>query len=526
MWLTRRSVFVDALRFGLSSWTSNSFSFRGLQCASCSFYVRESSTTSLCRFFFFQRLSFSNLPLCCNVEVSRCFSSCSIFFNDDTKAFFPTNQESSCKVGKLSLIQENRNSNFAGSGDSSEAFSSESSALSELSDCLAGNMIATSVEPYPSFPVHKEPTLEDLDRSVPQVDCEFMAALVRYRSFQRSQFLRKRTELKERVASLTENVAPSVSETSHFARLGGFGFWRSGSAQESSFKKEAVCGDEQVLSSEPAVVVAPEVLSQLSLPEKDLLYSTRPEYEDGFLLLDCRTVNEVTSWGLIEGAKVLPAHEIFAAFHLTPLEFEETFGFRKPEPDNKIICYCQYGPRSLMAAQLLSWFGYLKVLHFREGYYEWGKQYNLLLRRWMEHDKKSGNELRRMATFRAALELQRDVAPEFNKLPMEEAAAYRLDTSRSSGKLRIGDGLRAEAFLAVASLADSLPLLEGSTEEGGLIEKSSLTGEQQLSKFLSQATGIDPEVESTYSNTFSFNDAQEAALQHSTKEHIDPFSSK
>lgn len=458
--------------------------------------------------------------------VKRCFSSSSIFVSDNKQLLLFTDQKSSQKVEKPAWGQKSKKLSFVGSCDSSEPPLVENGTLSGFLDCVVSKKDSTSEEPCLSFPLLKEPTLEDLDRSIPQVDCEFMAALVRYRNFQRSQFLHKRAELKERVASLTEKFAPSVSETSRFARLGGFGFWRSGSIHESTSKKKGTSGEEQVSFSETAIVVAPEILSQLSLPEKDLLCSTRPEYDDGFLLLDCRTVNEVTSWGVIEGAKVLPAHEIFTAFHLTPSEFEETFGFRKPDPGSKIICYCQYGPRSLMAAQLLSWLGYLKVLHFREGYYEWGKQYNLLLRRWMEHDKKSGNELRRMASFRAALELQRDVAPEFNKIPMEEAAAYRLDTSRSLGNLRIGDGLRAEAFLAVASLADSLPLLEDGTKESGFGEKFSLSGEQHLSNFLSQATGIDPEVDSTYSNTFTFNDAQEAALQHSIKEHVDPFSSK
>lgn len=390
----------------------------------------------------------------------------------------------------------------------------DSKDLETGSTSSGSGQVVEAKQDFSSFTGNEEPNLDDLDRSIPQVDCEFIAALVRCRSFQRSQFLQERAKLKESVASLSEKIAPSVAETSRFAKLGGFGSWRS--KFRKGFSSQVVSADDVVntLSSEDAVMVAPELLTRLSSPERDLLDSTRPEYDDGFLLLDCRTVNEITSWGLIEGAKVLPAHEVFSAFHLPPDEFLEAFGFLKPDPTHIIICYCQYGPRSLMAAQLLSWLGYLKVLHFRDGYYEWGKQYNLLLRRWMEHDKKSRNELRRMATFRAALEMQREIAPEFDKLAIEEAAGYRLDTSRSPGKLRIGDGLRAEAYSLLNTLTNSFPQIEEHT------------GEQHLPKFLSQATGIDPEVELPSSTPLNINDAQVAALQHSTTEHVDPFSSK
>ncbi|EPY29257.1 hypothetical protein STCU_04646 [Strigomonas culicis] len=152
-----------------------------------------------------------------------------------------------------------------------------------------------------------------------------------------------------------------------------------------------------------------------------------------------------------------------------------------------------------MAAQILSWMGYVKVLHFRDGYYEWGKQYNLLLRRWMEHDKESGNELRRLAAFQAGLELQREIAPEFNALPMQEAAKYRLDQTRSLGTLQIGDGLRAEAYAKVAALLEGLPEvaghLEGGSGGGRLAIGRASSSEQHLTQFLEQATGMNPLLE-------------------------------
>eukprot|EP00796_Vickermania_ingenoplastis_P005537 gene5538-3994_t len=358
------------------------------------------------------------------------------------------------------------------------------------------NFLETSTPPNESEDnsAVNEPTLADLDRSIPQVDCEFVASLVRCRSYQRSKFLEEKAALKQRVSRMTEDTSRSVLETSRFKLFGGMDLWSRGEGSEGSETEES------------SVVVSPKVLEKLSPRELDLLESMRPEYNDGFILLDCRTVNEVTSWGVIE-------------------DFEAAYGFPKPHPEDMIICYCQYGPRSLMAAQILSWMGYLKVLHFRDGYYEWGKQYNLLLRRWMEHDKTSGNELKRLAAFRAALEMQRDVAPEFNQLPMAEAAGYRIDVSRSPGTLRVGDGLRAEAYAAVASLAESLPLLEDGSETSSTGTPGPLVGEQRVSKFLEQATGINPSTESS-AGTFALSDAQEASLQPTVAEHVDPRSSR
>ncbi|KPA86005.1 putative mitochondrial hypothetical protein [Leptomonas pyrrhocoris] len=362
----------------------------------------------------------------------------------------------------------------------------------------------------------EEPTLTDLDRSIPQVDSEFIASLIRSRNLRRGDFLTRKAVLKQHVDQLTKKAAPSISDAPRLPLVGGLSIGWLTNLQNSLGGSDD--GGVVATSADAPVVVSSEVLDKLSVEEKDLLFATRPEYDDGFVLIDCRTVNEVTSWGIIEGAKVLPAHELFEAFHATPEEFLQDYGFAKPRPDDIIICYCQYGPRSLMAAQILSWMGYLKVLHYREGYYEWGKQYNLLLRRWMEHDKESGNELRRLATFRAGLELQREIAPEFNALPMQEARKYLRDTTRSPGTLLVGEGLRTEAYAMVAKLTEGLapPAMPGvvdgvdaaagslvgadgdSGTVSGLASTNTQTrriGEGQLAQFLEQATGISPQAE-------------------------------
>ncbi|KAK7202043.1 Rhodanese-like domain containing protein [Novymonas esmeraldas] len=380
-------------------------------------------------------------------------------------------------------------------------------------------------------PEWPEPTLSDLDRSIPQVDCEFVASLIRSRNLRRDEFLSRKERVKQRVEELTKKTTATVSEAVKLPAVGGLDLGWFNRLRGSDEAGGGGGGGEDGLvatSAEAPVVASAAVLEQLSAEEKDLLLTSRPEYDDGFVLLDCRTVNEVTSWGIIEGAKVLPAHELFEAFHATPAEFLQDYGFAKPRPDDIIICYCQYGPRSLMAAQILSWMGYLKVMHFRDGYYEWGKQYNLLLRRWMEHDRDSGNELRRLATFRAGLELQREIAPEFNALPMQEARQYLRDTTRSSGTLLVGEGLRLEAYNMVATLTEGLapPSLPGvvddgagvslAGEDGATHSRSTRTrrlGEQQLTRFLEQTTGLDAKKElGRPALSMSMGDAQAVVL--------------
>lgn len=293
-----------------------------------------------------------------------------------------------------------------------------------------------------------EPTLADLDRSIPQVDCKFIADLIRTRNVARNAFLEEKETVKGKIAEMVR---------------------------------------ARKLQSE-AKDIEKTLMTELSDKEREALSHMRPEYDDGFVLIDCRTVNEVTSWGIIEGAKVLPAHEMFEAFHLTPERFHEEFGFAKPRPDQTVIFYCTYGPRSLMAAQILSWMGYENVLHFREGYHEWAKQFNLLVRRWMEHDRTSGNNVKRLVAFEAAKQLQREVAPEFNALTMQEAKRLQIDETRSRGTLRVGEGVRERALKQLAGIAVEAPLdaLPGTISDG-----TGVGSQKLLHEVFSETTGIE-----------------------------------
>jgi rhodanese-related sulfurtransferase len=91
------------------------------------------------------------------------------------------------------------------------------------------------------------------------------------------------------------------------------------------------------------------------------------------LLLDVRTVHEATEWGMIGGAKILPAHELWDALRARPETFEATFGFAQPPRNTGVLVYCQHGSRSNVAAQMLHCLGWSDVAVLRGGYHGWAE---------------------------------------------------------------------------------------------------------------------------------------------------------
>lgn len=297
----------------------------------------------------------------------------------------------------------------------------------------------------------KEPTLADLDLSIPQVDCRFLADLVRCRRKRKEEYDELRGAALEKV--------------------------------EREMERQGV---------EPSANAEQQALAALTDEEQELVTHYRPEYNDGIVLIDTRTVPELATWGAVEGSKVVPMHEMWDAFHMTPDQFLHMYGFPKPHPDQTIIFICQFGARSLMAAQILHWIGYPKVMHFRDGFFEWSKQFALLLRKTMTHDHESGNEMRRQATFQAARELQRAVAPEFNALPIQEAAKYIVDNTRSPGMTLVGEGLRDAVF---KQIAEQKLLLLGEGPQPPTGSTYMLTEEKghqtsKMSDFMSKESGV------------------------------------
>ncbi|KAL2398845.1 hypothetical protein ABEF93_005638 [Exophiala dermatitidis] len=93
------------------------------------------------------------------------------------------------------------------------------------------------------------------------------------------------------------------------------------------------------------------------------------------ILIDVREPHELKQTGKIPGSRNLPVQSAADAFFLPAEEFEERFGFEKPDANNKeVIFYCKAGVRSRAAAQLAQRAGWAgKIAEFPGSWIEWEK---------------------------------------------------------------------------------------------------------------------------------------------------------
>ncbi|KAG7906175.1 hypothetical protein KL906_004628 [Ogataea polymorpha] len=88
------------------------------------------------------------------------------------------------------------------------------------------------------------------------------------------------------------------------------------------------------------------------------------------VIVDVREPEEYAK-GHIPGAVNIPVNSSPGALGLSPDEFEQTFGFPKPDPSKTLLFYCLAGVRSSMAEELASTFGYGKRLNYVGSFSDW-----------------------------------------------------------------------------------------------------------------------------------------------------------
>lgn len=97
--------------------------------------------------------------------------------------------------------------------------------------------------------------------------------------------------------------------------------------------------------------------------------------ESQYCVIDVRTPSEVMMTGPLSPHVVtLPLQQILErqnAFTLPHDEFQETFGFAKPNPDEILVFTCAAGVRSVTACRLAAQAGYTKLINYTGGAYEW-----------------------------------------------------------------------------------------------------------------------------------------------------------
>mmetsp|Transcript_24509 Transcript_24509/g.44321 ORF Transcript_24509/g.44321 Transcript_24509/m.44321 type:complete len:204 (-) Transcript_24509:403-1014(-) len=96
--------------------------------------------------------------------------------------------------------------------------------------------------------------------------------------------------------------------------------------------------------------------------------------ESGYVVLDVRGPEEIAGTGnLSPSINNLPLPFIMEknAFKLSEEDFEEEFGFAKPQMDETLVFTCKAGIRSMHAAQLARMAGYSNLVNYVGGSMEW-----------------------------------------------------------------------------------------------------------------------------------------------------------
>ena len=105
---------------------------------------------------------------------------------------------------------------------------------------------------------------------------------------------------------------------------------------------------------------------------EDIENSSREE--SGYVIIDVRNEDEIAYTGkLSECVETLPLPLIaqMGAFNMSEEDFEESFGFAKPAPDETIVFSCKAGIRSMHAAQFAAMAGYSNLVNYSGGSDDW-----------------------------------------------------------------------------------------------------------------------------------------------------------
>ncbi|KAI8945835.1 Rhodanese-like domain-containing protein [Xylaria longipes] len=88
-------------------------------------------------------------------------------------------------------------------------------------------------------------------------------------------------------------------------------------------------------------------------------------------LIDVREPSELASTGNIPGAVNIPITTSPDSFHISASEFEDRYGFERPEKDAEVVFYCKAGVRSRAAAGIAREAGWTNVGEYPGSWIEW-----------------------------------------------------------------------------------------------------------------------------------------------------------
>ena len=89
---------------------------------------------------------------------------------------------------------------------------------------------------------------------------------------------------------------------------------------------------------------------------------------------DTREPSELQQTGHIPGAVNIPISSAPDSFHIAEDEFEDRFGYARPDKDAELVFYCKAGVRSRAAAGLAREAGWTKVGEYPGSWLDWAER--------------------------------------------------------------------------------------------------------------------------------------------------------
>ncbi|KAI1244128.1 hypothetical protein MGN70_013997 [Eutypa lata] len=100
--------------------------------------------------------------------------------------------------------------------------------------------------------------------------------------------------------------------------------------------------------------------------------SSSPTSKAKVTIIDVREPGEVAQTGRIPGSLNVPMTSAPDSFHVSEDEFEDRFGFARPDPaDGEVLFYCKAGVRSRAAAGIARDAGWTKVGEYPGSWLDW-----------------------------------------------------------------------------------------------------------------------------------------------------------
>lgn len=87
--------------------------------------------------------------------------------------------------------------------------------------------------------------------------------------------------------------------------------------------------------------------------------------------LDTREPYELQDTGKIPGAVNIPITTSPDSFHISEDEFEDRFGFPRPDKESELVFYCKAGVRGRAAAQLAKNAGWTRTSEYPGSWLDW-----------------------------------------------------------------------------------------------------------------------------------------------------------